>query len=510
MAIELRQQLRMTQQLAMTPQLQQAIKMLQYSRLEMITHIRQELEENPTLEEVEDYTDSPELDLERVDGVMSKESDAEPSAEVLREWENYLGSFEDTTRVASTYERPDDLPAFENLVAKPTTLSDHLQWQMHMCPLSETEKMIGQIIIENIDEAGYLQASIEDLREFCRQTGVFDGLENKAEAMEEEAEAQPAAAGEEDAADEETKAQDAAIEHVLRLIQEFEPAGVGARNLSECLLIQLREHDSPTAEMIALQFLNELANGDLKGIAKKLKTPLDTVIEAVRLIESLEPRPGRNYFFENTQYITPDIYAFKVEGEWVIVLNEDDIPRLTISSYCRRMLDEQGGMNAEEKGYLTDRFKSAAWLIKSIQQRRRTIYRVAECIVRRQEEFLESGMEHLRPMVLRDVADELEIHESTVSRVTNNKYMHTPQGIFELKFFFNSSISVRGGESIASRSVRDRIRQIVDSEDASKPLSDLAIVKLLAKEDIHIARRTVTKYREMMNIPPSSKRRRRY
>jgi len=300
------------------------------------------------------------------------------------------------------------------------------------------------------------------------------------------------------------------VESVLKKIQEFDPAGVAARDLKECLMIQARVLGITHVllEKILSDHLRDLETKNYHYIARKLKVTLSEVLEAVSMISQMDPKPGLAYNEDKDQYIIPDVFVFKLGDEYKIILNEDGLPRLRISNFYREIL---GGVNgaakkAACKEYIKERIQSATWLIKSIQQRQRTIYRVAESIIKFQKEYFDKGIQYLKPMVLRDVAEDVEMHESTISRVTTNKYMHTPRGIFELKYFFNSSIQKTSGDSIASKSVQEEIKKIIMAEDKKKPLSDSEIVDILKKSGISIARRTVAKYREMMGILPSSKR----
>jgi RNA polymerase sigma-54 factor len=298
------------------------------------------------------------------------------------------------------------------------------------------------------------------------------------------------------------------VETVLRKIQAFDPPGVAARDLRECLLIQARQFypEEAVVRKILEEHLPQLAKKNYQGIAKDLGVPLEEVGRAARLIGELDPKPGRYYNDETIPYITPDVFVYKIGEEYVVVLNEDGLPKLRINPYYRDILRERPQAAGGAKEYINDKIRSALWLIKSIHQRQRTVYRVTKSIVKFQREFLDKGVAYLRPMVLKDVAQDVEMHESTISRVTSNKYVHTPQGIFELKYFFNSSINTSRGENIASESVKEKIRQILAKEDPQKPYSDQELVEILKKQDILIARRTVTKYREMLGVLPSTRR----
>ncbi len=484
MAFELKQNLKLTQQLVMTPQLQQAIKLLQLSRLEMVDMINQELEENPLLEE-----NAPDEFIEgetpaEDDTLMTVQADeiktVEHTTEITGEgdgredfdWDNYL---EDYSPVGPIQERrDDDGHSWDNLLTKAPSLTDHLMWQLRLSLLSERQMHIGEQIIGNLDQNGYLAATVEELAE-------------------------------------QEQIEPALVEEVLSKIQTFDPPGIAARGLKECLLIQARllvgNHD--LIERIICDHLKELETRNYALIAKKLKTSVDQVMEAVAVISHMDPRPGSAYQDERVQTIVPDVYVIKSGGEYKIILNDDGLPRLRISNFYREIMAGLDGSREGEMGkrYIKEWVQSATWLIKSIQQRQKTIYKVAESIVRFQQDFFDHGISHLKPLVLRDVALDVEMHESTISRVVTNKYMQAPSGLYELKFFFSSGIAMTGGDSVASKSVKEDIRKLIADEDPRKPLSDNEIVSLLAESGIKIARRTVAKYREMMNILPSSRRR---
>jgi RNA polymerase sigma-54 factor len=342
-----------------------------------------------------------------------------------------------------------------------------------MAGLTPTERKLGEAIIGNLSDDGYLNASLEDL---ARET------QNELEDAEE----------------------------VLKIIQKFDPVGVGARGLGECLMIQAHfmEPRQPLMEKIIEHHLGDLERKNYSAIAKALVVPIDKVIDATKLILELEPKPGRSFQGNDTQYITPDIYVYKVADEYVIVLNEDGMPKLRISPYYKSILaGAQKEGNKTTKEYVQDKLRSAIWLIKSIHNRQKTIYKVTDAIVKRQRDFFEKGVQHLKPMILKDVANDIGMHESTISRVTTNKFVHTPVGIFELKYFFNSSInSADGGDSLASEAVKEKIKNLITKEDPKNPLSDQKIVELLRNDNIEIARRTVAKYREMLNILSSGQR----
>jgi RNA polymerase sigma-54 factor len=476
MALELRQQLKLTQQLIMTPQLQMAIKLLQLSRLELLNTIRKELEENPTLEE-EIHEVSAE---ESLDGQPEKASTDSASTEEVTikenireddiDWNNYINEYSSSGRTHFEAERKES-PDFESFIAHKESLRDHLLWQFLMTSPTQEEEKIGSLIVGNLNEDGYLDASLENL-------AAMSGSEPDK------------------------------IEQVLALMQTFDPTGVCARDLRECLLIQARYYDLDDTIVIKIieNHLNHLENKNYRAIAKSLKISIEDVITAVKVIKSLEPRPGREFAEEEAQYINPDVFVYKLENEFVILVNDDGMPRLHVNNFYKNAFKEGGKFSDDAKEYIQDKMRSATWLIRSIHQRQKTIYKVMESILKFQRSFFDKGIAYLKPMVLRDVAEDIGMHESTISRVTTNKYVHTPRGIFELKYFFNSSIQRVQGDAIASASVQEKIRQIIESEDPKKPYSDDKISKLLKESNISIARRTVAKYREMMRVLPSNKR----
>jgi len=476
--MELRQQLKLSQQLVMTPQLQQAIKLLQLSRIELVDMVRQELEENPVLEE------TPEA-IERSDGDSRGDPDQNPEATARStseptdpeavsgsreiDWEKYLENYANQAPTPSSGSKSgsEDLPQLEATLDSKDSLADHLRWQLQMTVVTPEEEAFVNPVIGNLDRDGYLkEPSIEEL-------AAEAGLE----------------------------VEDA--EEVLRMVQAFDPIGVGARDLRECLLAQVDalELDIDVREIIE-RHLDNLEKRNYQAIARDMGIELDDVYEIAKIISGLEPRPARNFITEDTRYITPDVFVHKIGDRYFIVPNDDGMPRLKISNFFRSAMDA----GPEAKEYVQNKLRSAQWLIRSIDQRRRTIVKVTESIVEKQRDFFERGVDYLKPMILRDVAEAVSMHESTISRVTTNKYVHTPQGIFELKYFFNSSIKRTSEEDIASESVKSRIRDIVNGEDGRHPLSDQKIVQMLRDGGIVIARRTVAKYREMLGILSSTKR----
>lgn len=476
MAIELRQQLKLTQQLIMTPQLQMAIKLLQLSRLELMDAIQQEMEQNPALEEFQETVSKDQLDAGAQEQLATPEKpkevtiDEKISGDI--DWSNYIDEYNSPGRIR--FESEDrETPQYEAFISHKESLSDHLLWQLLMASPTPEEKRIGSLIIGNLDKDGYLQSSVEEL---AQQGGVEPDD----------------------------------IEEVLFLLQSFDPTGVCARDLTDCLLIQARAlglKDTLVTQIIS-NHLNHLENKNYKAICRALKVSLEDVIAAVNIITGMEPKPGRQFSEEEPQYITPDIYVYKNENDFVIVINDDGLPKLRINSFYKQAIMRGGEVTGNARDYIQDKLRSAAWLIRSIHQRQKTIYKVMNSILKFQRDFFEKGITYLKPMVLRDVAEDIGMHESTISRVTTNKYAYTPQGIFELKYFFNSSIRRVHGEAIASASVQEKIRRLIESEDPHKPYSDSKMAQILKAENIDIARRTVAKYREMMGVLPSNKRKR--
>ena len=458
----------------MTPQLQMAIRLLQLSRLELLDTIRQELEENPALEETQETASEEQL-LESPDknadgGTAEQEVRIEEKIREDIDWRNYLDEYNTPGRVHFESESR-ETPQYDSFIARKPSLDDHLLWQLLMTSPSEVEKQIGSQIIGNLNRDGYLDVPLEDI------------AASSGNPPEE-------------------------VERVLALMQSFDPIGVCARNLTECLLIQAKHWkiDNTLVTEIIENHLGNLERKNYKAICRALKISMDDLIAAVNIIKGLEPRPGREFSDDTPQYITPDIFVYKIDDEFVIHLNDDGMPKLRVNSFYRKTIGSNGKIGGDAENYIQEKIRSATWLIKSIHQRQKTIYRVMESILDFQREFFEKGIAHLKPMVLRDVAQDISMHESTISRVTTNKYAYTPQGIYELKYFFNSSI--KGGDygEIASVSVQEKIKQIIASEDPRKPLSDDKISKLLKEQKINIARRTVAKYRELLNVLPSNKR----
>lgn len=510
MAFEIKTSLKLSQSLVMTPQLQQAIKLLQLNRMELMEVVNQELVENPILEEVQETMENSEAQSDHeADGSLDPEAqqardeeafNTSPTDTAVKDenipttsdapddfnWENYLEEFQgQPPSTPSMKESPEDLPSFESVLSKTTSLDEHLVWQLSMLTLSESEQILGEGIIGNLTEDGYL---LTPLSELAQEAGV--------------------------------ELEDA--EEVLKLIHTFDPLGVAARDLRECLLIQAKflNPRQPLVEKTIEDHLTDLEKKNYTNIEKALGINREQVSQIVSTIMEFEPKPGRSFqAIDSTNYITPDIYVYKVGEEYVINLNEDGLPKLRISPYYKSVLQnaktvagagaepQEASNKKQTKEYVQEKLRSAIWLIRSIHNRQKTIYKVTEAIVKRQREFFDKGVQALKPMILKDVANDIGMHESTISRVTTNKFVHTPVGIFELKYFFNSSIQASdGSDSLASEAVKEKIKKLVSKENPKNPLSDQKIVELLKADNIDIARRTVAKYRDMLGILSSSKR----
>ncbi|MFZ5865193.1 MAG: RNA polymerase factor sigma-54 [Thermodesulfobacteriota bacterium] len=476
MPLQIRQTLRQTQQLVMTPQLQQAIKLLQYNHLEMVNAVEHEMRENPLLEPVAEDEPLVEQERENRNDLKSlEESVKEPEhgdKDALNvDWGAYLETYGGDR--APVDRSANERSPLDNVAARGDNLFHYLLQQLRLSKLNDADRRIALELIGNIDEKGYLDVGLEQIAE----------------------------AGSTDVSH---------VERVLGEVQKFDPPGVAARTLQECLTLQTEA--DPQSDLVAVRILKEafdlFQKGSLDKVARKLKVSLDRVKTAARFIASLNPKPGSLYGNSDTVYVVPDLYVLKIGNDYTVVLNDDGLPRLRISSFYQRQLQTRSAHGAT-RDYIQEKMRGAMWLIKSIHQRQRTIYKVTRSIVKFQREFFDKGIDYLKPLILKDVADDIEMHESTISRVTTNKYVHTPRGIFELKYFFNSGLP-QGGDSIASESVKNQIARIVKQEDPKKPVSDKQIVEQLAGTGIDIARRTVAKYRELLGIPPSSKRKKKF
>jgi RNA polymerase sigma-54 factor len=469
--MELKQQLKLSQQLIMTPQLQQAIKLLQMSRMELSELVQEELLENPMLEEGLDPRDQASA---RTEESAPPEVKAHEEKKDEIDWERYLENQSNEAPMPSIRRGPDEeMPGIEATLSTFEDLSDHLGWQLRMGDFVEDERRFAALVIGNLDDNGYLKI------EGVAPEDVVPRL------------AAEAALDPEDA------------EEVLAMIQQFDPIGVAARSLEECLMIQAKHHEMDDLVLrIISDHLTDLEKRHYPATAKACGCALEEVYDVAQIIAELEPRPARRFQTEEPRYIVPDVYVHRVGDEYYVVANDDGMPKLKISGFYRSAMAD----NPKAKEYIQDKLRSAQWLIRSIDQRRKTIVKVTECIVEKQQDFFDKGIEYLKPMILRDVAEAVGMHESTISRVTSNKYVHTPRGTFELKYFFNSAIRRDNQNDIASESVKQAIKNIIGGEDSKAPLSDQRIVEILAQDDIKIARRTVAKYREMLGILSSSKR----
>jgi RNA polymerase sigma-54 factor len=476
MAMETRLSLRQSQRVVMTPLLQQAIQLLQLSTLELQEVVQKELLENPLLEEVPTETPEPATTPEAPAPTPVAEVPLAEPPPVDRErgtddlpFDLTAVMFDDhEERSLVAQEDRDELP-FENMVRSQSSLGDHLEEQLRFATEDEAMRRIGTEIIGNLDEDGYLRAELSEIA----QRGQVPVEE---------------------------------VERALALVQSFDPPGVAARSVQECLLIQLKADPNPDPVSVEIveQYFEDLSRRRYPDIARALKLPLDRVMESVEEIMGLEPKPGRRFGGADTRYIVPDVVVQKMSGEYVVLLNEDGIPRLRVNSLYRSLLRNSGD---EAKQYVEQKLRSAVWLIKSVDQRQRTLRKVTQSIVKFQREFLDKGLPYLRPLSLRDVGEDIGMHESTISRVTTNKYVETPQGLFELKFFFHSGIASGDGEMVSSISVKKMIQDLLANEDPSKPLSDQEVAQILKGRGLVIARRTVAKYREELGILPSHQRR---
>ena len=473
MSIQQKLHLKLGQRLHMTPSLQQAIKLLPLARLELQNYLAQEMQVNPILEEQITTVEDEEYDAEKEMEIAEENTNIENDRKVedTFDYEAFFRDYFDLSYTPNVQKEITEYPSFENTLATQTTLTDHLEWQLGISPPPEPENSIVHEIIGNLDEKGYLQTSIEEIA----QAGPYELTD---------------------------------VERGLRIVQQLDPVGIGARDLQECLLIQAHHYgfDGTPVEIMIREMLDLLRNHNYQEISRRLKCSLPEVQKWMEVIKHFDPVPGLKYSSSAPQYVTPDVYVVKMDGEYKIILDDDGIPRLRINPLYRRMLEDKS--TAEETvTYIKDKIKSALWLIKSIDQRQKTIYKVADSIVRHQRAFLDYGIDFLKPLILKTVADDIGMHESTVSRAVTNKYMHTPQGVYEMKFFFHSSLSNSRGVDISSLSIKEKIRKMIDAEDPLKPLSDSEITSNFQREGLKISRRTVAKYREDMKIPASHQRR---
>ena len=485
MAVKLSQSLKQSQQLTMTPQLQQAIKLLTLTHLEMTNVIAEEMVENPVLEEAE--IDRPVEDDSSREGSESSSSQTDIVERIVDgesgkntkddfDWNSYIESTSDSTPPPKSMATRDldEMPNYENIISKGRTLAEHLEWQLRMEELSESEWGLANSIIHNINNDGYLEQP-------------FDELLAETDLSREEG------------------------SRIIKIVQRLDPVGCGTQNLAECLLAQasILAQRSPSLELIIREHLPNLQNSNYQLIEKETGLSIERIKDIESMIREFHPRPGRLVASDDIFYVVPDIYVVEAGGEFVVTLNDEGVPRLKVSNLYRSMLEKKGGGGAQEEArdFVQEKLRNALWLIKSIQNRQQTIMKVSKAIVAQQQEFFHKGVEFLKPMVLKNIAEEIGMHESTVSRVTTNKYMHTPIGLFELKYFFNSGVGGKGGGvDISCEVLKLKIKALVENESVAKPLSDQKLAELLSRDGVKIARRTVAKYREMLGILSSSKR----
>lgn len=473
MALELRQQLKLSQQLVMTPQLQQAIKLLQLSRLELLETVQQEMLENPFLEE--GYTETAEeSQLEDRSGNELEAYDRDLAKDAS--WEDYMGDFSSApkAREGNEFDGGEEITPLEARSSARPTLEGHLLWQLRLSTLSDREKEIGEVIIGNLSGNGYLQAGIEEIAELAKTT-------------QEE------------------------VETVLARIQVMDPVGVAARDAKECLLIQLKSlgYDrDPVLVQLVSEHLEDLEARRYKPLLRKFHLDMEDMQEYLAIIRSLDPLPGASFGGGEPTYVSPDVFVYKMGDEFVILLNDSDLPHLQLSEMSEMDLSHA---SETDKEYFNDKLRSASWLIKSLYQRQRTLYKVTEAIVRHQRDFFEKGVTHLSPLILKNIAEDVGMHESTISRITTNKYVATPHGTFELKFFFNSGLQLDNGAEVGSESVKALIKKYIGEEDPKNPLSDERLADMLKEQlKVNIARRTVAKYRTALDIPSSSRRKKHF
>ncbi|HEH7421003.1 TPA: RNA polymerase factor sigma-54 [Escherichia coli] len=468
-------QLRLSQQLAMTPQLQQAIRLLQLSTLELQQELQQALESNPLLEQIDTH--------EEIDTRETQDSETLDTADALEQKEMPeelpLDASWDTIYTAGTPSGTsgdyidDELPVYQGETTQ--TLQDYLMWQVELTPFSDTNRAIATSIVDAVDDTGYLTVPLEDILESM--------------------------------GDEEIDIDE--VEAVLKRIQRFDPVGVAAKDLRDCLLIQLSQFDKTTpwleeARLIISDHLDLLANHDFRTLMRVTRLKEDVLKEAVNLIQSLDPRPGQSIQTGEPEYVIPDVLVRKHNGHWTVELNSDSIPRLQINQHYASMCNN--ARNDGDSQFIRSNLQDAKWLIKSLESRNDTLLRVSRCIVEQQQAFFEQGEEYMKPMVLADIAQAVEMHESTISRVTTQKYLHSPRGIFELKYFFSSHVNTEGGGEASSTAIRALVKKLIAAENPAKPLSDSKLTSLLSEQGIMVARRTVAKYRESLSIPPSNQR----
>ncbi len=474
--MDMKLSMKLSQRLVMTPMLQQAIKLLPMTRMELVTAIRAELEENPFLEELPVEEEEKEAETPEEPAGFEQEVAVAPAeenkAKEEMDWDSY---FQEEAYERGTGYDYKERPSLENTLRNNESLHDHLLWQLNAGVTDPRLNEIGQIIVSDIDDDGYYKT---DPAETAEQAGA---------TVEE-------------------------VKSVLEIIKGFDPTGVGAFDVKECLRLQAAalEPDDPVIRDVIDGHLDDLRENNYPKIAKELGVDVERLQEAVAFIKGLDPAPGKAFNTESAHYVLPDIYLVKMDDDYQVLLNDDGVPKLKINPYYRNILKGKEGVQESTKEFVENKFRAAEWLVKSIEQRRQTMLKVGRSLVKFQRGFLDHGMTHLKPLVLKDVAEDIGMHESTISRVTRNKYIHTPQGIYELKFFFHGGVNSYLGSMISSVRVKDMIKKIVTEENPKKPVTDDHIVRMLETQDVRIARRTVTKYRKELKVPPASKRRRNY
>ncbi|WP_435947032.1 RNA polymerase factor sigma-54 [Dryocola sp. BD586] len=468
-------QLRLSQQLAMTPQLQQAIRLLQLSTLELQQELQQALENNPLLEQTDPH--------EEIDAQETRENEALDTREALEQkempdelpldasWDEIYTA--GTPSGTGTDYIDDELPVYQGETTQ--SLQDYLMWQVELTPFTDTDAAIATSIVDAVDETGYLTVTLEEILESMGDDEV---------SLDE-------------------------VEAVLKRVQRFDPIGVAARDLRDCLLIQLSQYAKETpwlneARLIVSEHLDLLANHDFRSLMRVTRLKEDVLKEAMCLIQSLDPRPGQSIQTGEPEYVIPDVLVRKAQGKWTVELNSDSIPRLKINQQYAAL--GTSSRSDSDSQYIRSNLQDAKWLIKSLESRNDTLLRVSRCIVEQQQGFFEHGEEHMKPMVLADIAQAVEMHESTISRVTTQKYLHSPRGIFELKYFFSSHVNTESGGEASSTAIRALVKKLIAAENPVKPLSDSKLTTMLSDQGIMVARRTVAKYRESLSIPPSNQR----
>ncbi len=465
-------QLKLSQQLAMTPQLQQAIRLLQLSTLELQQEIQIALESNPLLEQADnlDEIDTQDIpDSESLDTREALEQQEMPEDLPLdATWDEIYSA--GAAPVTGTDYNNEELPVYQGETTQ--TLQDYLMWQVELTPFSDTDSAIATAIVDAVDDTGYLTVPLNDIVESMGDSNI---------TMDE-------------------------VEAVLKRVQRFDPIGVAARDLSECLLIQLSQFDAetpylPEAQLVVREYLDLLGNHDFRTLIRSSKLKEDTLKSALQLIQSLDPRPGQSVNTGESEYVIPDVLVHKVAHRWVVELNPDSVPRLKVNQQYASMSG-----SASDNSFIRSNLQEAKWLIKSLESRNDTLLKVTRCIVEQQQDFFEQGEEFMKPMVLADIAQAVEMHESTISRVTTQKFLHSPRGIFELKYFFSSHVSTEDGGEASSTAIRALVKKLIAAENPAKPLSDSKLATLLSDQGIMVARRTVAKYRESLSIPPSNQR----